>query len=98
MVAVKKVTMNHRSHLWLAQLGTVRKRSKDRGHMNNHFTLFQMPPEDEKTAVLRLHYSSSPNVICVSRLTPGQTWNCKRQQRSCLLLYFLVVLVFSLIF
>lgn len=43
MVAVKKVTMNHRSQRRLAQLGTVKKRSRDSGHMVSHFSLRHTP-------------------------------------------------------
>ena len=43
MVAVKKDTRNHLSQRRLAQLGTVRKRSRDRGHMVNHVSLLHVP-------------------------------------------------------
>lgn len=45
MVAVKKDTKNHLSQRRLAQLGTVKNRSRDSGHMVSHFTLLHTPAE-----------------------------------------------------
>lgn len=43
MVAVKKDTKNHLSQRRLAQLGTVKNRSRDSGHMVSHFSLLHTP-------------------------------------------------------
>lgn len=43
MVAVKKDTRNHLSQRRLAQLGTVKNRSSDNGHMTSHFSLLHTP-------------------------------------------------------
>lgn len=43
MVAVKKETMNHLSQRRLPQLGTVKKRSRDNGHMISHLSLLHTP-------------------------------------------------------
>lgn len=43
MVELMKVTMNQRSQRGLAQLGTVKNSSRQRGQAVTHFTLLQTP-------------------------------------------------------
>jgi len=86
--------MNHLSQRRLAQLGTVRNRSRDSGHMVSHFSLLQAPAggtNRRHADGLRAHEQAL--TVRDGYISKCCTWNFERHQGAVIAILSLSVLV-----